>query len=530
MTDKLPPNLLALFAARPPLRWVEPPDYAPEKRTTATIGSVASFLPALQHYKATDQYTPTESWLEARDRKKREKKEFTEKLAKEAPKIYKPNEDPNIRGDSFKTLIVARLSYEADERDLEREFGRFGPIERIRIITDTHAHEKPNKKKKPHRGYAFVVFEREKDMRGKLSPSIPVKYHLECISAISNTPEMWPSGLPFSRRVQRDTKGPQACPSLPIICFTGLVKNKVPHDDSCDGIRIKDRRIKLDVERGRTVTGWLPRRLGGGRGGRGYTKAMPPRPAGPGAFGGGGGGFRGGFKGFEGGRGRGGFRGGRGDGFRRGGDFGPRGGDRNGYGAPSGAPPGPGGFDRRGGGDRGFSDHPAGGTGETVDETADETVAGTVDEMADATVTAKAVVLGATWSPSAGGKVGIETVTVIATEISTGPAMTTIANVAMMAATKIPESCVGTELSTTSFRWVVSFLTFISMFLFPLGKGKPRPKDLPHPATRRLSGADMILPWYHKTASEKSVVAIIISANRYSRSLSNPPEMLQEQP
>lgn len=43
----------------------------------------------------------------------------------------KPNEDPNVRGDAFKTLIVARLSYEADERDLEKEFGRFGPIERV---------------------------------------------------------------------------------------------------------------------------------------------------------------------------------------------------------------------------------------------------------------------------------------------------------------------------------------------------------------------------------------------------------------
>jgi RNA recognition motif-containing protein len=45
--------------------------------------------------------------------------------------IDKPNEDPNVRGDAFKTLIVARLSYEADERDLEKEFGRFGPIERV---------------------------------------------------------------------------------------------------------------------------------------------------------------------------------------------------------------------------------------------------------------------------------------------------------------------------------------------------------------------------------------------------------------
>ncbi|KAK2590659.1 hypothetical protein QQS21_011659 [Conoideocrella luteorostrata] len=317
MTDKLPPNLLALFAPRPPLRWVEPPDYAPESRKTAVVNGVAAFLPELQKYKETDVYHPTESWLEARDRKKQEKKEAVQNLLTKVPDLYNPNEDSNIRGDAFKTLIVARLSYDADERDLEREFGRFGPIERIRIITDTHAHEKPNKKKKPHRGYAFVVFEREKDMRAAL--------------------------------------------------------------DSCDGIRIKDRRIKVDVERGRTVKGWKPRRLGGGLGGRGYTKSMPARPGGPGGFGGGApggpGGYRGGFKGgFDGGRGRGGFRGGfggrsGGGGFR--GDSGPRG-DRNGFGgAPSGAPSGPGG-DRRNGdrgfsggyesrGSRGFDDRPGGG-------------------------------------------------------------------------------------------------------------------------------------------------------------------------
>jgi U1 small nuclear ribonucleoprotein 70kDa len=47
------------------------------------------------------------------------------------PSLDKPHEDPNIRGDAFKTLIVARLSYEATEQDLEREFGRFGAIERV---------------------------------------------------------------------------------------------------------------------------------------------------------------------------------------------------------------------------------------------------------------------------------------------------------------------------------------------------------------------------------------------------------------
>ena len=41
-------------------------------------------------------------------------------------------DDQNVRGDAFKTLFVARLSYDTTEKDLEREFGRFGPIERVR--------------------------------------------------------------------------------------------------------------------------------------------------------------------------------------------------------------------------------------------------------------------------------------------------------------------------------------------------------------------------------------------------------------
>ncbi|KAF2966641.1 hypothetical protein GQX73_g6936 [Xylaria multiplex] len=285
MTDKLPPNLLALFAPRPPLRWLPAPDHAPEERRTNKIIGLAEYLPHLAAYKDNDGHVPTESWLQARDRKKLEKKEQQERLLTEGPKNYNPADDANVRGDPFKTLIVARLSYDANESDLEKEFGRFGPIERIRIITDTHAHERPNKKKKPHRGYAFVVF-----------------------------------------------------------------------DHGCDGIRIKDRRIKVDVERGRTVKGWKPRRLGGGLGGRGYTKAAPPRPTGPGGFGGSFGGRDSGFRGgFQGGRGRGGFRGGQDRGFRGGGGFGggrDRGfGQQNGYAPPPNAPAGPG-SDNRYGGDR----------------------------------------------------------------------------------------------------------------------------------------------------------------------------------
>ena len=86
MTDKLPPNLLALFAARPPLRWVEPPDHAPQLRKTAPITGVAAYLSELQKYKETDVYNPTESWLQRRDRKKQEKKAAIERLLTEGPK------------------------------------------------------------------------------------------------------------------------------------------------------------------------------------------------------------------------------------------------------------------------------------------------------------------------------------------------------------------------------------------------------------------------------------------------------------
>jgi U1 small nuclear ribonucleoprotein len=83
MTDKLPPMLLNLFAPRPPLRWVEPSDHAPEKRCTPKISGVGQYLQAMREYKDNDGYVPTDSWLQKRDRKKLEKKEKQEKLLSE---------------------------------------------------------------------------------------------------------------------------------------------------------------------------------------------------------------------------------------------------------------------------------------------------------------------------------------------------------------------------------------------------------------------------------------------------------------
>ena len=172
MTDKLPPQLLALFQPRPPLRYIPPQDSGPDERAVkkSELSGLAAFLPQLEDYKATDDYKATESWLQKRDRIRLEMKLRQADIQKEDFQDFKPAEDPKVKGDAVKTLFVGRLSYDAKESDLEREFGRFGPIERIRIIKDE---TKPSQGKKAHRGYAFVVYEREKDMRGNSFPSHP---------------------------------------------------------------------------------------------------------------------------------------------------------------------------------------------------------------------------------------------------------------------------------------------------------------------------------------------------------------------
>jgi U1 small nuclear ribonucleoprotein 70kDa len=79
MTDKLPPNLLALFAPRPPLRYLPHPDHASEDRHTRVIDGVGGFLQALQEKKNGDPDNQTESWFERKVRKKQERKEKLEK-------------------------------------------------------------------------------------------------------------------------------------------------------------------------------------------------------------------------------------------------------------------------------------------------------------------------------------------------------------------------------------------------------------------------------------------------------------------
>jgi len=186
----LPAHILALFTPRPPPQHLPPQvDKHPVKLT-----GCADFV----EYFSTESPPKPEPWespLERKARRHNEKMEAHKEEMKKFMDKYDPHKDPNASGDPFKTLFVARISYDTTEKKIKREFEVFGSIKRVRMIYDH--------KGKP-RGYAFIEYEHERDLKNSYKQG--------------------------------------------------------------DGKKIDGRRVMVDVERGRTVEGWLPRRLGGGRG------------------------------------------------------------------------------------------------------------------------------------------------------------------------------------------------------------------------------------------------------------------------
>lgn len=194
MTAHLPPQLLALFTPRPPVPFIPPPDHD-------TLPNYTGLSKYLSHFEKPDAEQQPQGGFPFDNKKERKKRKATEKLKthllelEETVKAWDPSANPEATADPYKTLFVGRMSFGTSEHKLKREFENYGPVKKARIIVD--------KDKKP-RGYGFVEFERERDMRNA--------YKL------------------------------------------------------ADGRKIDGRRVVVDVERGRTVRNWRPRRLGGGLG------------------------------------------------------------------------------------------------------------------------------------------------------------------------------------------------------------------------------------------------------------------------
>ncbi|KDN52954.1 RNA-binding domain-containing protein [Tilletiaria anomala UBC 951] len=219
MTHMLPPNLQRLFTPRPPVDYVTPLHYdknpmaKPENANPKKARKLTGVSEVLERVKqeAADRGEATDADADMKfsltEQTKREIRREEKKKQVEEEKKHNPKEDAHTTGDPFKTLFIGRLSYEVAEDDLRKEFDRYGPIEVVRLVTDQEGKS---------RGYAFIVYEREKDMRAAYK--------------------------------------------------------------SAEGMKLRGRRILVDVERGRTVTGWKPMRLGGGLGGSARKPKKPVEP------------------------------------------------------------------------------------------------------------------------------------------------------------------------------------------------------------------------------------------------------------
>lgn len=190
----MPPDVRSTFMPNPPREPLPPVNYRRKQKWTA----VADFLVHLEKSPPPERVILPTSITISENRKKQKIEQHKNDLQ---PLIAQyRQEQRNCGGECkgincYNTLFIGRLAYEVTERKLLREMEAFGPIKDIQII----------KKDGKSRGYAFVEYEHEDDMK----------------------------------RAYR----------------------------AADGMPIEGRDIIVDVERGHTVPDWLPRRLGGGLGG-----------------------------------------------------------------------------------------------------------------------------------------------------------------------------------------------------------------------------------------------------------------------
>jgi len=201
MTQFLPPNLLALFAARDPIPYLPPTDKLTHEKKRLPYSGVSDFLDHFEDPEETPVPVKPETKMQKLERKRREKAEQNAYKLEQDLALWNPSSEEVLEKattDPYKTLFVARINYDTSESKLRREFEAYGKIKSIKLVHDV-------KTGKP-RGYAFIEYEEESAMHAAYKRA--------------------------------------------------------------DGKKIDGKRVIVHVERGRTIKGWKPRRLGGGKGGR----------------------------------------------------------------------------------------------------------------------------------------------------------------------------------------------------------------------------------------------------------------------
>ncbi|OBA17000.1 hypothetical protein METBIDRAFT_135582 [Metschnikowia bicuspidata var. bicuspidata NRRL YB-4993] len=216
-SEKYPPKIQKLFAPRLPLLYKKPIDHPPETRASPFITLLRKWKLHIEQYKA--QYGQTGPLVQHQLSAKERLAESRRRQLHEWEDTEAFAENKFLK-DPYRTVFVARLYYSMTELDLSKAFAQYGSIDSVRIVRHTETGAS--------RGYGFVVFEREADAKN-------------CIH------ELAPTGLAVDPPKGSSTR----------------------------------RTILVDMERGRLIRSWRPRRLDGGLGGRHYTlpSALHPKDA-----------------------------------------------------------------------------------------------------------------------------------------------------------------------------------------------------------------------------------------------------------
>eukprot|EP00500_Bicosoecida_sp_ms1_P005834 CAMPEP_0203817862 /NCGR_PEP_ID=MMETSP0115-20131106/28782_1 /ASSEMBLY_ACC=CAM_ASM_000227 /TAXON_ID=33651 /ORGANISM="Bicosoecid sp, Strain ms1" /LENGTH=191 /DNA_ID=CAMNT_0050726807 /DNA_START=206 /DNA_END=778 /DNA_ORIENTATION=+ len=145
--------MLQFFAPDPPLEFKKPMP-RPRKKTYTGLAEWVGEL-SEEPEEAPREVTTQEK----RDDRRRAAKALHEQELKERLSRWKPKETVTEAGGTEKamnTLFVGRLAYITTEQKLKRECEVYGTVKKVVIVTD---------KAGKSRGYGFVEFENERDMR-----------------------------------------------------------------------------------------------------------------------------------------------------------------------------------------------------------------------------------------------------------------------------------------------------------------------------------------------------------------------------
>ncbi|KAF8722630.1 hypothetical protein HU200_022465 [Digitaria exilis] len=186
-----------------------------------------------------------------------------------------PRSDPDATGDPYKTLFVAGLNYETPEHRIKKVFEAYGPIKRVSICGKFQYRSDRMLSSTvicTNLGFWTPPFTQAVLMLYWISILILKLYTYKWHSFMSSsqysslylwkTPNYDHGALQIRLMTDKETGKPRRYAFVEF-AHTRDMKNAYKH---ADGIKLDNKRLLVDVERGRTVPNWRPRRLGGGIG------------------------------------------------------------------------------------------------------------------------------------------------------------------------------------------------------------------------------------------------------------------------